>query len=66
MRQCTARKSWSIILLQESTLGLEYLYQQSGSQPIHVQEPTEDGGEQDDDENEDEGFEEEIGQFLFT
>ena len=46
--------------------GLEYLYQQSGSQPIRVQEPTEDDGEQlqDDDENEDEGFEEETHFFL--
>ena len=47
--------------------GLEYLYQQSGSQPIHanVEEPTEDGGKQDDDENEDEGFEEET-HFFFS
>ena len=53
--------------------GLDFLYQQSGSQPTHanVEESTEDGGEEEDDENEeneeneDEGFEEET-HFFFS
>ena len=46
--------------------GLEYLYQQCGSQLIHEETAEDHGDEQDDDEDEDEGFEEKTHFFSLA